>query len=144
MVKNLLIGLEIECELNKDYSNLLNSDIGSYHDGIEYNSYFKLERDGSIRREFFNNSLCIEFVSKTLKSKSEFFKAIESFKNIVINSNKNINFNDLINFNKSCGLHLHIGNTTKKRYYKLVDFKLLENLRKMFLGIKLLLRLVMN
>jgi len=131
MRKRIILGLEIECVLNREIHN--NLKIGEYHNGRFFNKYFTAERDGSINNNgFFNIPLCVEFVSNKLKSKKTFNNAIELFIKD-ISKNGLYPLKEVIAFNDSCGCHFHIGlNQENKKYYTHIDFKILKEMRNLF------------
>jgi len=123
-------GIEIEAVLNRGEHPQLK--IGEYHNGIKLNKYWKTERDGSLheRREF-NLNLCCEFVSIKLKGKRGFKVAIDNFIK-TISKNNLLELKDVLVFNNSCGCHLHLGLDDNKAISKLIDFRILRDVRKLF------------
>lgn len=120
------IGIEIECITNKD---LINFNVGDYHDGIKKGKNWNLQHDGSLNNlNSFNNYQCIEFVSKILSSKKTFNNALEEFKSFF----KEHNLKDVLKFNSSCGCHIHIGLNNDKKFYDKLNYDKIKELRELF------------
>lgn len=117
------IGLEIEAVYN---SQLLNLNVGSYHEGIQKGKYWKLENDGSIKT-YLNNknwaswSKTIECVSLKLDTKEKVKEAIEEFYSIFSNNGKH-ELNNVLDFNSSVGFHIHLSIFKGKKEFKFRDF----------------------
>ena len=152
-IKNeVYFGIEIECLYklrDRDF------DVGAYHSGDEITDYWGAENDSSISCSFENSEdeeyYCggcgdcrdcnygdyhedrvwegIEFVSKKLKGKSEFVKALEEFKQII---GKGKELKEIMLFNQSCGCHLHIGFNKKRLCQEKMGFEKMKEIREMF------------
>ncbi|GAI81259.1 unnamed protein product, partial [marine sediment metagenome] len=89
------------------------------------------KHDGSLsHKEEFDFNRCFEFITPILKTKKEFLQALKDFKeNVCLNKP----LKDVIAFNNSCGCHLHIGlDIDNKKFYKLLDYSILIDMRNLF------------
>ena len=122
MVKNkfkkIKIGVEVECIINTDIINFIG--VGSYHNGVTLKdsednkiNTWKVETDSSINYgQKFKKGRGLEFVSKTFKSKKDFFRGIDDFIK-VFSVNGKYELKEVMEINESCGCHIHISKDNK-------------------------------
>jgi len=135
MKSKCFFGIEIESAINERYSNIDKEDLGEYHEGNKLLSFWKVERDGSLNASLssFLSSFSCEFVSDLLKSKQEFFKALEEFK-YHLSHNGKYELNKVIDFNTSCGCHIHFSFNNGKnfKFKEKVFYELFKEMRELF------------
>ena len=141
MVKNkfkkIKIGVEVECIINTDIINFIG--VGSYHNGVTLKdsednkiNTWKVETDSSINYgQKFKKGRGLEFVSKTFKSKKDFFRGIDDFIK-VFSINGKYELKEVIEINESCGCHIHISKGNKL-FAKKVHSYFYENTKNEFL-----------
>ncbi|GAF83167.1 unnamed protein product [marine sediment metagenome] len=107
MTKNIGIGMEVECVLNKSIHSF---PVGGYHNGIKVKglSGWKAERDGSLRGyEFESNTKHVELVS-SISHTTESFQSVVSRFIKFMSKNKRYELNEVLVFNDSMGSHVHV------------------------------------
>lgn len=146
-MKKVLIGFEIETILNREIfpNSVIRTDNYPQKHKIKGLNGFVSEHDGSLSRTredsiFYtalNDSVIdgAEIISKPLKTKKAYLKAIENFIKF-FSKDGQYELNEVMVFNKTCGLHFHfsidnyrfynLGNIdifikTRKRFYKLIN-----------------------
>lgn len=134
MAYKTYIGFEIEAVYN---SQLLNLNIGEYHNGIKCGKYWTLERDGSIKANFNNEDWKnwgsgVEAVSIKLDSKNKVKAAFKEFKDIFSKKGQ-YELNKAFCFNHTVGLHIHISyckNGLTQKFNKFIDPSVFKKLRR--------------
>jgi hypothetical protein len=97
------IGIELEQIVNNDVLKLTQERVGGYHTPIPISTYWRIERDGSLRvKGKFLNEVPIEMTSVILKP-NNLMKAIEEFKSLFGERE----LGEVVDFNQSCGCHIH-------------------------------------
>lgn len=124
----LVFGLELELEYNKEVLGFIPT--GGYHDNSapEFGNYWRVESDGSLSTRKFVNGKMAEFISeplpydKVLVALAQFQKRFEtlSCKN---HPDKTFTMTDLINFNSTTGAHVHIGLLRKNHRRTTLNFR---------------------
>lgn len=134
MMKDISIGIEIECIFN---IQLFNITPGGYHSGRQVPGLkrWTAESDGSLEHEeeFGHYSKCVELISPIFKSKSSFFRGLHKFQKVLSNNSKHELF-QVMKFNKSCGSHLHFS-ITGFPFSDKVIFEVYPKIRKHFLNL---------
>lgn len=109
MNKNINIGIEIECIVNKELFSFDSDEIGDYHRGkrITGLSGWTAEQDGSLyHHNEFNKNHEIEFVSKVFKTKRQLDAGLLSFYKYFSKGHE-LELYKALAFNDSCGSHVH-------------------------------------
>lgn len=126
------IGLEIEMCYN---TNLINLNIGDYHNGIKKGKYWKIEKDASVLNTCFYNWYAwakpCECVSILCDTKKKVFEALKEFKDI-FSQNGKYELNQVICFNSSTGSHIHFSTKKNKKelqYTKFIEASVLKKAR---------------
>lgn len=102
----LVVGLEVECEYNKEYLHLSKD---SYHgDGYStLGKYFCIERDGSLQSSKFEESDTAEIISRPFKAEKA-GEVLTSFQQEILKlAGKEVELDKVLNFNSTAGCHLN-------------------------------------
>lgn len=122
-----MLGIEIETDVVGGINEEI---IGGYHEGEfdinGFGNYWKVEDDGSL-----DGNEPVEFISRKLEGKEEFFKALEDFKRSIRAETGLTLLHNSLEFNDSCGCHIHIG-SRKGMFSQKIPFFLLKKMRKKF------------
>ena len=136
VLKMFKIGLEIEFIFNRNIIKDL--EINRYHSERQKTAVplWFCESDNSINLRHYlqpyseNSEVGAEFISKILKTKYQYDRAIKNFKNY-FSKNGKYELKEVLDFNDSCGIHLHLSNNNIKNY-KTTNWKTLLGARKLF------------
>ena len=138
----MILGIEIECEVNTKLIRVSKDNYHGTHPIRIANDYWKAECDGSLRNSKFPMSDTVEFISKKLVSFNNMKTALEEFKAYfskvkpvpvfsvfgttpqAINSeDTELELGEILNFNNSMGCHIHFSLDKDYKFKKLMLYK---------------------
>jgi hypothetical protein len=128
MRKEIKAGIEIECIYNQEF---LSRDKAYAISKTLKN--WRATPDGSLNSlRQFENSGCVEFVSKTIVGRNRFKKQIETFRDYIIKESKTKDLKKVLSFNDTCGCHIHMGLTSNQPISDLLILDVIKQFRKDF------------
>lgn len=117
-MKNIIMGIELECIVNISKRNVVRASCGS----VEVNkglAGWKVTSDGSVRtmgewtiinpvisKKVLDSKDSFEFISQKISGKKMFLNVMNNFKRFISCDGK-FELNEVVSFNNSCGAHVH-------------------------------------